>query len=256
MAYASSRGSGPVEIIGHRGSPRVHRENTLSSFRQAFDDGAVAIELDVHGTRDGVVVVHRDQPAGAAEGVAARPHDHATNSRNGDTGIVLTLAESTIVELRSIRVGDAPMPTLDETLAAVPSTATVYVEVKARGIEEAVIASIRSGQRSCAVHSFDHRIARRVHDLAPDIPVGVLQTSYPIDPIRPLRDAGARDLWQHWELLDEALIARVHDAGGRVIAWTVNRVDVAEQLIQWNIDGICSDVPAEMRRLADTVAST
>ena len=239
MAYASIRGSRPVEIIGHRGSPRVHRENTISSFRQAFDDGAVAIELDVHGTRDGVVVVH---------------HDHAPNSRADDTGPVLTLAESDLAELKAVRVGDAPMPTLDETLAAVPAAATVYVEVKARGIEAAVIAAIRAGQRSCAVHSFDHRVARRVHELAPDIPVGVLQTSYPIDPIRPIHDAGARDLWQQWELLDESLIARVHDVGGRVIAWTVNRADIAERLIRWKIDGICSDVPAEMRRLADHLA--
>ncbi len=238
MAYASSLASRPVEIIGHRGSPRAYRENTLSSFRQAFADGADAIELDVHGTRDGVVVVH---------------HDAATNSRAGDTGPVLTLAESAVAELRAIRVGDAPMPTLDETLAILPASATVYVEVKARGIEDSVIAAIRSGERVCAVHSFDHRVARRIHDLAPEVPVGVLQTSYPVDPIRPLRDAGARDLWQQWELLDESLIARVHDAGGRVIAWTVNRADVAEQLIRWKIDGICSDVPGEMRRLADTI---
>ena len=90
--------------------------------------------------------------------------------------------------------------------------------------------------------------------MAPEIPVGVLQTSYPVDPIRPLRDAGARDLWQHWEMIDESLIARVQAAGGRVIAWTVNHEPVAEQLIGWGVDGICSDTPAVMRRLADRLA--
>ena len=44
---------------------------------------------------------------------------------------------------------------------------------------------------------------------------------------------------------------RVHDEGGRVVAWTVNQTTVAERLIRWGIDGICSDVPGVMRRLAD-----
>jgi glycerophosphoryl diester phosphodiesterase len=66
-------------------------------------------------------------------------------------------------------------------------------------------------------------------------------TSYLLDPLAPLRDTGARDLWQHWELIDEALVAAVHGAGGRVIAWTVNSVGTARQLAEWGVDGICTD---------------
>ena len=235
MAYESSRRVGPVEIIGHRGSPRAFRENTLQSFARAFSDGADGIELDVHGTRDGAVVVH---------------HDFATNSRPGDSGPVAVIATATLASLRAIDVAGQPMPTLDEVLQAVPERSTVYVEVKAPAIEEAVIATIRSANRRCAVHSFDHRVARRVHELAPDLAVGILQTSYPIDSPRTMRDARARDLWQQWELLDAELIARVHDEGGRVIAWTVNDAAAAERLNGWGIDGICTDVPGVMRREA------
>ena len=239
MAYTSESTPRRVEIIGHRGSPRIHRENTIASFLRAFEDGAVAVELDVHRTRDGTVVVH---------------HDPATNSRTGDAGPVLTIADAEIDSLRELLVGGFPIPTLNEVLAAVPERATVYVEVKAKDIETAVIAAIRSGRRSCAVHSFDHRVVQRVRALAPDIPVGVLQTSYPVDPIRPLLDVGARDLWQQWELIDQALVDGVHAVGGRVIAWTVNHEAVAERLIRWGIDGICSDTPAAMRDLADRLS--
>ena len=183
MAYASTPQSSMVEIIGHRGSPREYRENTLPSFRRAFEVGANGVELDVHGTRDGVVVVH---------------HDAATNSRPGDSGTVAVIAESTLPMLRRIPVGTDTVPTLGELLAMVPTDGTVYVEVKAPRIEAQVISDIRASGRTCAVHSFDHRVARRVHDLAADIPVGVLQTSYPVDPLRLMHDAGARDLWQHW----------------------------------------------------------
>ena len=238
MVYASNRGGRPLEIIGHRGSPKEHRENTLPSFRRAFSHGANGIELDVHGTKDGAVVVH---------------HDFSTNARAGDSGPVLSLAESTLAALRAVQLGSDKIPTLDEVLLAAPNDAVVYVEVKAQRIEESVIAAIQNGGRQCAVHSFDHRVARRVHELAPEIPVGILQTSYPVDPLRPMRDAGARDLWQQWELIDESLIDQVHDNGGRVIAWTVNASEVAERLIRWGIDGICTDLPGVMRPIADAI---
>lgn len=231
MAYASSR---PAEVIGHRGSPREHRENTVPSFQRAFAVGADAVELDVHGTRDGVVVVH---------------HDPVTSLRPGDTGPVLRLAESQAADVRSVSVGGEHIPTLADVLAIVPESAMVYVEVKAPAIERDVIAVIRAGGRRCAVHSFDHRIVRRVSQLAPDIPCGILQTSYPIDPIRPMRDAGARDVWQQADLVDQALIELVHAEGGRLIAWTVNDPPTAERLVAWGVDGICTDIPAAMRAL-------
>ena len=227
MAYASGSAR-PIEVIGHRGSPRQYRENTLPSFGRAFAEGARAVELDVHATRDGIVVVH---------------HDSATNSRPGDSGPVAVISQTALETLRSIRIGDSVIPTLDEVLTSIPSGGIAYVEVKAPGIEEAVVAAIAAHASRCAVHSFDHRIARRVHEIMPTIPVGILQTSYPVDPVRPMRDAGARDLWQHWELLDATLVERVHADNRRVIAWTVNDPAVADRLIDWGIDGICSDFP-------------
>jgi len=236
MAYASATPPVRPWIIGHRGSPRDHRENTLRSFQRAFDVGAEAIELDVHGTADGAVVIH---------------HDAATNSRPGESGPRAVIADSTLAALREIPMADGPIPTLADLLAVTPEQRAVYVEVKSKGIEEAVVSVIRATARQCAVHSFDHRIARRIREVAPEIPVGILQTSYPIDPLRPMHDAEARDLWQHWELIDAELIERVHADGGRVIAWTVNDGDVALRLATWGVDGICTDVPAAMRTLVD-----
>lgn len=233
MAYASTR---QVEIIGHRGSPREYRENTLPSFQRAFAAGANSIEVDVHATSDGVVVVH---------------HDPITSSQPGERGPSVVIASSALAALRAVLVGGESIPTLTEVLATVPDGGTVYVEVKARSIEAEVIAAIRAGGRQCAVHSFDHRVVQRLGVLAPDVPRGILQTSYLVDPVRAMRDAGARDLWQQWELIDEALVALVHAEGGRLIAWTVNDADVAARLIAWGIDGICTDHPARMRALVD-----
>jgi glycerophosphoryl diester phosphodiesterase len=235
MAYDIEHGTG-AEVIGHRGSPREFRENTLPSFQRAFAAGANGIELDVHATSDRVVVVH---------------HDPITNARPRDSGPAIRIADATLHDLRSVLVGQERIPTLADVLLAVPARAIVYVEVKASGIEDVVVAAIRAADRRCAVHSFDHRVTRRVAEIAPEIPTGILQTSYPVDPIRPVRDAAARDLWQQWELIDEELIRVVHGHGCRVIAWTVNDAGVADRLLDWGIDGICTDTPAPMRALVD-----
>jgi glycerophosphoryl diester phosphodiesterase len=222
------------ELIAHRGMPRERPENTLSAFALALERGADALELDVHGTRDGVVVVHHD----------AVPRARATVPRLAGAPI----AQLARAELDTFVVGEAErVPTLDEVLALARGRATVYVEIKARAIEALVVDVIRRSGAECAVHAFDHRIARRVHELAPEVPTGILLASYLLDPAGALRAAGARDYWSHWEFVDERLVEDVRGAGGRVVAWTVNAPEAARALVAMGVEGICTD-------LADTVA--
>ncbi len=56
-----------------------------------------------------------------------------------------------------------------------------------------------------------------------------------------MRQTGARDVWPKWQLVDRATVNLVHDAGGRVIAWTVNSRRAASSLIELGVDGLCSD---------------
>ena len=223
------------EIIGHRGAPREAPENTLPAFRRAIELGADAVELDVHATSDGVVVVHHDpvpRVRSAPDDLAGRP-----------------IAGLTWAELRRVRLdGDVAIPTLRDVLDDLHARVRVYVEVKAAAADAAVIALVRQHGDRCAVHAFDHRVTRRLRAAAPDIRGGILLSSYLIDTAAAMRAAGALDLWQHWEFIDEALVAEVHAAGGRVIAWTVNDVQLAVSFAAIGVDAICSDVPGEMRR--------
>lgn len=225
----------PLEIIAHRGAPRAYTENTLPSFRCAIDGGADAIELDVHTTLDGVVVVHHDPLLSDAR-LGRREPGRAIASLRWD-------------ELDALRhEGHERVPRLADVLALAADQATVYVEVKAPHIEAAVIDVIRAAHARAAIHSFDHRVSRRVRELSDQIATGILLSSYLIDPVAALRAASARDLWQQWELIDEELVTRAHGAGARVIAWTVNDLDVAEMLRAMGVDGICSDVSADLVR--------
>ena len=175
MPDRPSPGTTP-EIIAHRGASRQRRENTLAAFDRALALGADAIELDVHATADGVVVVHHDPVLGADAGalagraIASLP---AAEVQGGDVA-----AETRI-------------PSLDEVLSLVTGRATVSVEIKGAGIEPQVVDAIAGspgrGAR-CAVHSFDHRVARRARELSArteggEVPAGILLVSRPIDPV-------------------------------------------------------------------------
>lgn len=213
-----------MERIGHRGAKRELPENTIPAFRRAYERGADAVELDVHATADGVVVVHHDP------------------SVHGPDGRVLEIASTPWLILEGVRFApDIGIPTLSDVLADTPANATVYVEIKGVGIEQAVVDTIRHSQARCAVHSFDHDAIVRVKRIAPDIPRGILFEDRTTDLIGEMRRTGARDVWPHWKLIDGPLIAAVHDAGGRVIAWTVNEPAVAKNLAALGADGLCGD---------------
>jgi glycerophosphoryl diester phosphodiesterase len=218
------------ELIGHRGAPRERPENTLASFLRALDLGADAVELDVHATRDGVVVVHHDFVPHGVSSVAAlqgRP-----------------IAELTAAEVATFHLSGEPIPTLSDVLEAIGTRATVYVEIKGRAIERSVLATIAraSSAGSIPVHSFDHRAVARARAIEPAIASGILLVSYLVEPERALRAAGARDYWQEWSMIDEDLVRAVHAANGRVIAWTVNEAEDARRLASMGVDGICTDV--------------
>lgn len=216
------------ELIAHRGASREARENTLPAFRRAVERGADGIELDVHATRDGVVVVHHDATLGPAVTdpmQAGRP-----------------LLGMTATEVAAIRFADGSgIPTLVEVLAAVPSRVTLYVELKGREVERHVAPLLAPHAARVAVHGFDHRMPHALLGALPTVPRGILQGSYLVDVVGAMAAAGARDLWQHWEQVDPELVDAVHGAGGRVIAWTVNDPDAMRTLAAWGVDGLCTD---------------
>jgi len=227
------------ELIAHRGLPRQYRENTLQGFLAATVAGAEGWELDVHETRDGIVVVHHDPVLPASAGSLA--------------GLPIASVDWSVLAEATVGNAGERIPTLDSVLSAADSRAAVYVEVKARDIEDGVLACLlRHPEVRTAVHSFDHRVPRYLGAARSALPVGILMDSYLMDPVHALRAAGARDYWPHREMVDEALVDAIHSAGGRVIVWTVNDPAQARHLASIGVDGLCTDVVDVIRDTLDS----
>lgn len=215
------------EAISHRGLRTSAPENSIPAFLAALSAGANGIELDVHASLDGVVYVH---------------HDFDFVDESGHTR-ALRATDSKEIDKARLE-GDVSIPRLDQVLEAVGTKARVYIEIKPAGIENDVTRCLRRhfvGYDNYAVHSFDHRIVKRMLELIPSVRTGILQVGYPIDSCDAMRAAGASDLWQHAEFVDERLVADVRSCGGRLIVWTANNQTQWQRLAAIGVDGICTD---------------
>jgi glycerophosphoryl diester phosphodiesterase len=226
----------PPELIAHRGASREYPENTLAAFGRAVELRADGIELDVHLTADGVLVVHHD---------AALPE---TPSEALSGRAIRTL---TVEQLGTFRVRGEPIPSLAAVVEAVGSDIAVYCELKGPGTAGPATALLLGARSRSAVHAFDHRQIAEARRLVPSIPRGILEASYHIDPTGAMASVDARDLWMQWEMIDGPLVKAVHARGGRVVAWTVNDAESMRSLAALGVDALCTDdVPLARRTLA------
>jgi glycerophosphoryl diester phosphodiesterase len=211
------------ERVAHRGVPRERTENTLPGFELAIEYGADAVELDVHATADGVVLVHHDFDVG---------------------GVAISATPWARLQDAELPMG-ARIPTLDAVLRAIGDRATVYIELKGRGIESRVAEVAQRAGHRYAVHSFDHGMIARCARAHADIPRGILLDRDVADPVEALAAALGktlpRDVWPHHSLVDRRFMDAATAHGLRVIPWTVNSPDLARQLAGLGVAGICGD---------------
>jgi glycerophosphoryl diester phosphodiesterase len=222
----------PALVIAHRGASTREVENSLAAFRAAGPLGADGVELDIHATSDGALIVHHDEAIGSGP----------------------PIPELSAAAVRAFRLANGePIPTLPEALDAAGPGLRVFVEVKSLSprFDERLFDALAHGPNPSgyAVHSFDHRIVRRLGTERPALRRGVLSASYPITPVAEVRAAGATMLWQERQLIDRALADAVHEAGMELMAWTVDDPSDMERLLALGVDALCTNRP-EVGRLA------
>jgi glycerophosphoryl diester phosphodiesterase len=216
-------------VLAHRGASGHCHENSLAAFREARRLGCDGVELDIHASADGALVVHHDVEIPGLGPIPAHP----------------------LEAIRRIRVGGGEsVPTLAEALDTLGDL-EVWVELKSLppSVDDLLLAALDGGPapERYGVHGFDHRIVARLGAKRPGLRRGILSASYPLDPVGPMAAAGANTLWQVWHLIDAELVRAVHRKNSQLIAWTVNEAADARRLGALGVDALCGNFPERLR---------
>ena len=203
-------------VVGHRGAPRRAPENTLASFEAAVAIGVDAIELDVHLSHDGHLVVIHDQ--------------NLARTTSGD-GLV---HEHTLAELMALDAGSwfSPafagerIPTFEEILVRIGRRVPLQVEIKGAtdGVVEATIGALRAHGllHSAMITSFHLHRLPLVRALAPKVQIGALvwgrdrsngRTMSPEECIRASRAAQADVMLLWHECIDRTMMTAAGASG-------------------------------------------
>lgn len=224
-------------VIAHRGASAIALENSLAAFRAAAGQGADAVELDVHATLDGELVVHHDPSI-----------------------MGLPLAQARMRDLSQLRLPNGePLPTLAQALDVLGPRLKVFVEVKVLDPrwDDRLLEILDRGPNPTgyAVHSFAFQVVRRLGEKRPTLSRGILSEVETRSPRQTLQDASAQTLWQERATITEALVKTVHELGAGIIAWTVDNASDVDRFVRWGVDGICTNHPERARPLVDARAA-
>jgi len=249
-------------VHGHRGARARLPENTLPGFEYAIMEGVDAIEMDLAVTRDNIVVVSHDPYLEPPQCTGPRPIARireltSDEVRLWECGAVAHPNFPKQTPLPGLRI-----PALEEVFAlAERGDFDFSLEAKIFPDEpdltplpeefaSLVLALIRRHglEHRVLFQSFDFRILRAMHNLAPEIRGAAVFAELPegSDFIAMAREAGVRIVASQFRLATIERVRAAHEAGVEVMAWTPNTPADWETLISAQVDTLVSDDPAEL----------
>ena len=228
-------------IIAHRGACGYAPENTMEAFRMALEMGADGIELDIHLTSDGQVVVCHDEKI-----------DRTSNGQGEITSYTLD-------ELRSMDFGyhfygkerrGIKLPTLDEVYELIaPTNMIVNVEIKSSDPDIVPacheIAKRYGMEKRVIYSSFDHFQIGRMKSYDPDTFIAPLYSFNMLKPWNYCKDIDAKASHPKFTQIRkiEDYVKECHERGIRVHTWTANTEEDIRFLLDAGVDAIITNYP-------------
>lgn len=222
--------------IGHRGAKGHAPENTLISFQKALDMHVDGIELDVHLSADGELIVIHDEKI-----------DRTTNG----IGTINTLSLS---ELKTFRINqEHKIPTLKEVLDLVNHQCFINVELKGNGTAKPVVSLIEEyvlkknwKYNHFIISSFDWNALKEVRSLNSKIPIGILTHTDLELAIAFAKFIKAEAIHPHFHLLNQEKTEQMQKESFDVFPWTVNETEDIKKIKSFKVNGIISDFPDKL----------
>lgn len=230
--------------VAHRGASGLAPENTMAAFEKAVELEADAIELDLHVSHDGELVIIHDDTL-----------DRTTDSQ----GPVHTRSLNELKQLDagrwfSERYAGQRIPTLAEVLDRFAGKVPLALEIKAgsaffRGIEKRVVSVLREYQviSQVAVASFDHHALLRLKELEPSLRTAALLVGRPVSMPVIAEACKADTMALECSLITKTEVDACRAAGLQLVVWVVNEPARMRYFIDLGVDGIITDRPDLLR---------
>lgn len=231
-------------VLGHRGAKAQEPENTLRSFEKAMKLGAHGIEFDVFMSADGVPFIIHD--------------DTLQRTTNGKGNVT----KRTMNELKELNAAkewnsleNVGIPTLAETLEAMPEGAIVNIEMKGPGrhtksqFADAVFEVMKPHRKRLfvIVSSFDSKLLEIMREKDEHLFIGYLLweqgfASY-WSALSDMKAVRPNALHISANLATPGIVRAAHEKGLKVLVWTVNDKEQEKRLRKNGVDGVFSDLP-------------
>ena len=229
-------------IQAHRGASTYYPENTLESFTAAIEQEADFIELDVHLSKDGEIVVAHDSRLERVSDGTGHINDH------------------TLKELKSLNFGKLfsynqvyRIPTLSEVFSLVKSSAlSINIELKTierlyPELPEKLIAMAReyTMEKRLLYSSFNHYSLLQIKKIDPEARIGLLYELGMVDPWVYANYVGAYAIHPHYFVIAALpeTVKRCHENGVKVNVWTVDESEAVTLMLKCGVDSIITNKP-------------
>lgn len=232
--------------IAHRGASAYAPENTFAAFDKALSLGSTHVELDVHFSADGHIVVI---------------HDDTLERTTGGSGPVV---EQTLAQLRTLDAGGwfsaefkgERIPTLAHLLERYKGRLHFHIEVKGRssGLAQRTADLVRGFGvgGSVTVTSFQTDPLEEMRAYAPELPAGWLVREIDDSTMTKAKDMGLEQLCPMAPDVTPELVEALHQKGFVVRAWGVATVELMRRVVDAGADGMTINFPDKLAEyLAD-----
>ncbi len=252
----------PSTVLAHRGDSSAYPENTMPSFRSAWEMGVDVIETDLHLTRDGVCVVWHDETVDRNTDGAGKIRDMSWDYlKKLDAGYSFTQDNGETFPFRGQGIR---MVRLTELLRELPE-ARFNLDLKTETPELAeefirIIRKTGAEERVLAASFLDppiRRIRQALPGTATSLPRRELNLTYILYRLRLLglkrRFQGESlplpEFHEGRRIITPGFIKAIHRKGLQIHVWTINEEEEMTRFLDWGVDGIFTDYPRRLLKL-------
>ena len=219
-----------MKVIGHRGCAGLEPENTLLGFKRAIELGVSELELDIHMTKDGRIVVIHDGTLDRTTSMKGKVLDH------------------TYEELKKADAGKGEsIPLLSDVLALIKDKDIIIdIELKEPGLVEPLLEKVVPTDMltKISIISFWHRELVKVKKFSYIIKTGALMVNNPVYAKTIFHDTLADYISIVHDMADKSLVDDTHMYKKKIYVWgKIDDKQKIDRLVGLGVDGIASDFP-------------